>query len=266
MQIITGKILKTTPLSGGDINEVYQLECQHGRFVQKKNKNVPVDFFQKEYEGLLLLKAHGLPVPEVFYFDSESLLMEYLQPGKFSPEEAGRSLAILHKKKQQKCGLEYDNYIGSLKQFNGAYDNWASFYIEKRLTPQLDKFFSGSLNRDRKIWDMLFLWIHKNLQLENISLLHGDIWSGNLYYSANGPVFIDPAVYFGDSMVDVAFSELFGGFNKEFYRSYNEIKPLGKNYRELKNLYQIYPLLVHANLFGGSYYHTALQKAQLYCI
>lgn len=271
MKEITGQILNRRPLAGGDINEVFLLECEKGQFVQKQNRNVPgniaEDFFKKEAQGLEELRKNGLVVPKVIAVNEESLLLEYLAPGsgdQKNEEAAGRNLALLHSVRQENYGLEYENYIGSLRQVNGIYTDWADFYISRRIEPMLKMYFKGQKNPDEKTWTGLFKWIQKNVRPEFASLLHGDIWGGNLYYSARGPVYIDPAVYRGDCMVDLAFTELFGGFSQRFYASYREQNPLPGHYADLRDLYQIYPLLVHANLFGGGYYTSALGKARKY--
>jgi len=267
---VTGEVFSSRPLFGGDINHVEYLLCDRGEFVCKSNSGVPDDFFRAESEGLSALKGAGLRVPEVLAVSARGLLLEYIDPGKKdqeSEESAGRALAQLHLQKQLSCGFEHDNYIGSLKQSNGSYDNWASFYIEKRLKAQLH-LLQGRLSAgDKKIWEMFFQWIGTNLKPLFFSLLHGDIWSGNLFYGSEGPVFIDPAVYRGDFRVDLAFSEMFGGFSQHFYGAYNELnrfEPGNRSgeYETLKPVYQVYPLLVHANLFGGGYYSSALAIAR----
>ena len=264
MEKITGKVISRQPLSGGDINNVILMVCEKGKFVLKSNEYALPDFFEKEAAGLLLMKNHGLNVPEVLDIGKKHLLLDYLEPGKKDDAAAARQLAAMHKICQKNFGLEYDNYIGSLQQKNGVFESWAQFYIQRRIDPQLDLFFRNKPNPDENHWQNLRTWIMNNILPEFSSLLHGDIWGGNLYHSARGPCFIDPAVYRGHYMVDLAFTEMFGGFGHNFYSAYNEILPVDKTYADLKSLYQIYPMLVHANLFGGSYYSSALMLAKKY--
>jgi len=264
MKIYTGTIYLKQSLSGGDINDVYLINAEKGNFVLKTKHNAPMDFYDKEAAALALLKEHGLNVPKVIHSEASYLLLEYLEPGKKDEANAARQLAALHSIKQKSFGLEYDNYIGSLVQKNGTFESWAEFFITQRIDVQLNLFFKNKHNPDQTHWENLRKWIRSNLVSEFPSLLHGDIWQGNLYYSTRGPYFIDPSVYRGDRMVDLAFSELFGGFSEKFYSAYNEILPVDKNYPELKSLYQIYPLLVHANLFGPGYYTSALIQAKKY--
>ena len=264
MKNLTGNILSSQSLSGGDINRVFLLTCEKGKFVLKSNNNVPGDFFQKEAAGLKLLRENGLHVPEVLDTGNDYLLMEYLAPGKKNEADAGRQLARIHSIKQAHYGLEEDNYIGSLKQKNGVFESWPEFYIKRRIDPQLNLLFNNQAGLHEKIWDNLRNWVYRNVVVDFPSLLHGDIWSGNLYYSSTGPIFIDPAVYRGHYMIDLAFTEMFGGFGPDFYSTYNEILHIDASYKNLKSLYQIYPMLVHANLFGGSYYTSALELAKKY--
>jgi len=264
MKSFTGTIYSKQPLGPGDINDVYLIKSGKGDFVLKTKHNAPMDFYNKEAAALELLKEYGLNVPEVIHSEASYLLLEYLEPGKKDEANAGRQLAALHSIKQIYFGLEYDNYIGSLVQKNGIFESWADFYITHRIDVQLNLFFKNKPNPDQTHWKKLRKWIENNLVTDFPSLLHGDIWHGNLYYSSRGPYFLDPSVYRGDRMVDLAFSELFGGFSREFYSAYEEIFPVGKNYPELKSLYQIYPLLVHANLFGSGYYSSALALAKKY--
>ena len=266
MYHITGEVYQRSQLFGGDINIVQLWDCERGKFVCKINNNCPPDFFEKEAAGLSLLADHELPVPEVLAIEKHQLLLNYLPPGERKPELAGRYLAQLHNIPQAKFGLPENNYIGSLNQQNSEYSEWADFLIEKRLGPMLAIYFkeNSPLNDDLKQWKSLYKFIKNNLTQITPSLLHGDLWSGNLYYAQVGPFFIDPAIYVGDYKVDLAFTELFGKFPPAFYAAYHEVHPIEKEYEELKNLYQIYPLLVHANLFGGSYYQEALRKAKAY--
>ncbi|MEC7646368.1 MAG: fructosamine kinase family protein, partial [Bacteroidota bacterium] len=166
----------------------------------------------------------------------------------------GHKLAILHKNHQQKFGLGYDNYIGSLPQRNTFAFESVDFFINARILPQLrilEKRLSISLYSD---FDNLFKWLPNLIPVEKPSLLHGDLWNGNYLVNKNGdPTLIDPSIYYGSREVDIAMTKLFGGFPKEFYISYNLHFPLMDNWEDRIDIWNLYPLLIHANLFGGDY-------------
>ena len=264
---ITGKVLDKTYLTGGDINDVYRLICEKGEFVLKQNKKPYKGMFKAEAEGLNRLKENNLPAPEVICSSEEGILLKYYKPGPSSQKEAGRSLALLHQNYHDKFGYHQNNYIGSLNQINTWEESWIQFYSEHRIMTQLNLFQKTNKIsvRELKIWNVLLEKMSQILSHKpRASLLHGDLWSGNLYFSEEGPLFIDPAVYYGDCLIELSFTELFGGFSHEFYSAYREINSIDPCYSELKKLYQIYPLLVHANLFGGGYYSSAYQIAKYY--
>jgi fructosamine-3-kinase len=157
-------------------------------------------------------------------------------------EAMGRMLAKLHRATGSRFGWHRDNYIGLSPQQNGWCDEWAEFFWERRIRPQADR--AG-------------LQVKRGRLLENHkpqpSLLHGDLWSGNAGFTAQGPVIFDPAVYYGDREADLAMTELFGGFPAEFYEAYDREWPLDAGYERRKHLYNLYHLLNHLNLFGGGY-------------
>ena len=171
-------------------------------------------------------------------------------------ESFGASMAALHRHMNESYGLDHDNYIGSLKQINNQYDDWTSFFIEERLKRQLKLGFNnGYLNvsHDRQ-FENLFKELDSIFPNEPPSLLHGDMWSGNFIVGEDGHACIfDPAVYYGNREVEIAFTGLFGGFEEAFYDGYNAVYPLEKDFESRKDVYNLYPLLVHLNLFGTSY-------------
>lgn len=259
-----GRILSQRSLSGGDINLLVWLKTDKGEFALKHRNEIIKGMYAAEVHGIKTLQQAGLPVPEVVAWQNDFLLMEFLQRGSPRHKEAGRALAKMHLIEQKQFGLEQDNFIGSLSQKNNFHDNWILFFQEQRLQVQLNLFLPKD-HSDRKLWRQLFSQLKAIIDYPvKPSLLHGDLWSGNLFSSKDGAVFIDPAVYVGDRYIELAFTELFGGFSSEFYSGYQEVYPIGKEYRRVKSLYQLYPLLVHANLFGGHYYATALRHAKSY--
>lgn len=257
---------KIRPLSGGCINQAFYVQTKSAEYFVKANEKVGRDFFKKEADGLRLLKdAQAIQVPEVYgeyYFeDTETsvLVMEWVAGRKTdeTDEQLGRGVARLHQTHGQAFGLEKDNYIGSLPQVNGWYDDWLSFYRDQRLGVQMELGKKlGYMNPNRlkkmeKLFERLPEWISGDIKP---SLIHGDLWGGNWIVGPAGkPYLIDPAVCFAHFEQELAFTELFGGFSDKFYRAYEEVNPISPEYRDRKPLYQLYYLLVHLNVFGESY-------------
>lgn len=251
--LLVASLMIVKPLSGGSINKVYLVKQDTEYVVLKENNSVPADFFTAEEHGLNSLAQHGLPVPRVIQSEPKRIFLEYLEPGKHEFEKAGRELALLHLQSQPAFGLSKNNYIGSLTQQNNMEKDWLSFWKSFRIRPLL-----GLLeNPDNELWNSYLENIHVWLGSEFISSpLHGDLWSGNLHFSKGKAFFIDPAFYYGDAMVDLAMTKLFGGFPASFYDSYQDTG--GNIVAEKIYHYQVYPILVHAILFGGAYYQQAL--------
>jgi fructosamine-3-kinase len=173
----------------------------------------------------------------------------------------------LHKNYGASFGLDHNNYIGSLKQQNNRKANWVEFFIEERLSVQLKLACDyGRIDHALlKKFESLSVKASSIIPPEKPSLLHGDLWSGNIIADENGqPCVIDPAVYYGHREAEIAFTKLFGGFDPEFYHAYQEQFPLPDGFAKRVDLYNLYPLLVHANLFGGSYLKQAISILNLY--
>ena len=264
-RIITqlGNALNTTitvnresSIVGGCINNAIKINTNKGDFFVKWNTNSKANMFQSEYNGLKVLKdTNTIRIPNVLYFDDDFLILEFISPS--NPNNAfwevfGQKLALMHKQTHSKFGLDFDNYIGSLYQDNTQNKNWTEFFIQNRLQAQLSiGNFSGTLLSD---FDKLFQKLPNLFPNEKPALLHGDLWSGN-FLAKNGdtPMLIDPAIYYGNREMDIAMSKLFGGFNSDFYFAYNESRPLENGWEERIQICNLYPLLIHVNLFGGAY-------------
>ncbi|WP_037576713.1 fructosamine kinase family protein [Sporocytophaga myxococcoides] len=253
------------PVGGGSINDTYKVKTSDKIYFVKVNRNVPDDFFEKEAEGLtLLLKAGKIRTPEVIFIGRNLLVMEFIERGRESKEfwnSLGCRLADIHKVTASSFGLDNHNYIGSLEQHNGWYNNWPEFFVERRLFPLAHRALtSGRLERRGvELIEQLSKKINELLVHEKPSLLHGDLWSGNVMADlSQEPVLVDPAVYFGNREIEIAFTTLFGGFDSSFYESYRESYPLEENFDKRIDLYNLYPLLVHANLFGGGYSNSVM--------
>lgn len=264
-RIITqlGNALNTTitvngesSIVGGCINNAIKINTNKGDFFVKWNTNSKANMFQTEYNGLKVLKdTNTIRIPNVLCFDDDFLILEFIPPS--NPNNAfwevfGQKLALMHKQTHSKFGLDFDNYIGSLYQDNTQNKNWTEFFIQNRLQAQLSiGNFSGTLLSD---FDKLFQKLPNLFPNEKPALLHGDLWNGN-FLAKNGdtPMLIDPAIYYGNREIDIAMSKLFGGFNSDFYFAYNESHPLENGWEDRIQICNLYPLLVHVNLFGGAY-------------
>lgn len=267
--VLKSSILKLTPISGGDINEAFRVETEnHKYFLKYNNVGWAYDMFEAEKRGLELLASTGALIPGPLAVFSEdkgaALLLEWMDTGRSrsgSWIQFGEALARVHRTSHAKFGLDHDNYIGRLSQSNVRSSNWLEFYASKRIEPQLKMAVDNGL-MDRKVMKMserAFQAIGQEHPKVIPSLLHGDLWSGNLIFSASGePVFIDPAVYFGFREMDIAMMKLFGGFEPGLV-AYNDIYPLDHGWQERLPFYQLYYILVHVNLFGGSYVSSAMR-------
>ncbi len=257
-----------TPVGGGDINEAYLLVTNKGKFFVKLNiaSRYPL-MFEKEAKGLELLKnAEEINVPEVIcYGDTKNqswLLLNYIESSKQIPgywEDFGKSLARLHKNTADYFGLDHDNYIGSLPQSNKQQTSWTTFFIEERLNRQLKMARNqGEISRETiYAFERLYKRLDEIFPEEPPALLHGDLWSGNYMTGNDGKAcLIDPAVYYGHREMDLGMSKLFGGFSQQLYLSYHEEFPLEKGWENRVDICNLYPLMVHVNLFGGGYVNS----------
>jgi len=259
------RIIKTLPLSGGSINEAFLLETNSGNYFLKYNHaSAYPGMFEQEALGLeLLLEAGEIRVPEVITSGESGnysfLLLEYLDAaGKRSDFWAtfGRRLAALHRHSAETFGLDHNNYIGSLKQYNNQHQLWTDFFREERLLVQIEMAGKSGLmsSNMRQAFENLFKRLDEIFPKEPPSLIHGDLWSGNYMVDEKGEAcIIDPAVYFGFREMDIGMSRLFGVFGNEFYEAYDEAWPMAPGWRERIEICNLYPLMVHVNLFGAGY-------------
>ncbi len=252
-------------ISGGSINDAYQLTTNQGSFFIKTNyKERYPKMFEKEAKGLGILQStNAIRIPKVIaineFENTSFLILEYIESSNPQPnfwQLFGKQLAALHQNTNDNFGLDYSNYIGSLLQQNNKHQIWTDFFINERLQPQL------KLARDGNEIDVATISIFENLykMLDDIfpqeqpALLHGDLWSGNFMVDEKGaPVIMDPAVYYGHREMDIAMTKLFGGFDAQFYDTYNECYSLEKGWEERMDICNLYPLMVHVNLFGSGY-------------
>jgi protein-ribulosamine 3-kinase len=276
--IVKEKIISEASVSGGCINDarILTTESQSKYFVKINNQH-PADMFNKEANGLNEIACSStIRVPKVIFVNDDFILIEAIFSGKRSQnfsQEFGFNFAKMHKYYGSGFGFYEDNYIGSTLQLNIPSDleisDWVKFYFNKRLLYQFKlaetKGYTDAIFR--KIFGQLENKIDRVLDSdENApSLLHGDLWSGNYLIDENGNAcLIDPAVYYGNREADLAMTKLFGGFDTKFYDSYNEVYPLESGYEYRENIYKLYHVLNHLNLFGIGYYRQTIELIRYY--
>ena len=261
-------------IGGGSINDSFCIESVGSKFFCKVNSaNTFPALFQKEKNGLSFLKhTNAIKVPTVVFCDEyqekQVLVLEWIEQGLRTNtfwKKFGEQLARLHLWRSgwddpadigASFGFHEDNYMGALPQMNSLREKWIDFFVECRLEPQLklarDKGFAGM--KEIELFESLYRKLENIFPVEAASALHGDLWSGNFLCDPHEtPVLIDPAVYYGHRCMDLGMTRLFGGFNELFYESYNYYYPFPKNFEEQANVCNLYPLLIHLNLFGIGY-------------
>jgi fructosamine-3-kinase len=262
---VGARVVASRAVSGGDINVAEVITLADGRalFV-KTNARAPAGMFAAEARGLAwLAEARALRVPAVIALGADFLALELVgaraaAPARDFDERLGRGLAALHRFGAPRFGLEHDNFIGRLPQDNAAVrGGWSNFYRERRLEPQLRLAADAGLasSRMRAGFARLFADLDALVGApEPPARLHGDLWGGNhLVDEAGAPCLCDPAAYGGHREIDLAMMRLFGGFGARVFAAYADAWPLGEGHAARVSLYQLYPLMVHVNLFGGSY-------------
>jgi len=251
-------------VGGGCINQGYVISDNNHTYFGKINQASQVDMFAAEALGLKeMWETQTIKVPQPICWgtadNSAYIVQEYLElgsgGGKIAWEEMGKQLAAMHKTSNFKgFGWHENNTIGSTPQINNWTTDWADFFAEHRINFQikLAKRRGGQFSQGETLIKAIpeLLANHH----PQPSLVHGDLWGGNASITASGePVIFDPATYYGDREVDLAMTELFGGFPAAFYQGYNAVWPLEPGYELRKSLYNLYHILNHFNLFGGGY-------------
>lgn len=274
-------VIERKAVHGGDANDAYKLILSNGKALFIKSNSVErADFFRAEAEGIAAIRTtKALRVPCIHAVGTDSdysfLLMEYIEsvrPERDFWEKLGTGLARMHQAdtspfvKTGKYGLDKDNYIGAGSQKNTAMDRWTQFFAECRLRPQFElasRYFDTDFIR--KIERLLERLDRYLIEPEKPALLHGDLWSGNFMSDGKGqPMLIDPAVYVGCNEADIAMTELFGGFDRRFYDSYFGSMGVIPGYEDRRDLYNLYHLLNHLNLFGSSYLYAVVRIVERY--
>ena len=265
-------------VSGGDINDAFELGLADGRSVfLKTNARAPLTMFAAEARGLEFLRqARALRIPEVIAVSAADegppfLLLEFIRSANERPgfdEQLGRGLAELHRCGAPSFGFDEPNFIGRLVQENRPHSSWSDFYRQERLEPQLRAAARAGHASPalRRRFEQLFAKLSELVgEPEGPARLHGDLWSGNLHVDERGaPTLIDPAVYGGHREMDLAMMRLFGGFSPRVFAAYAEAFPLSSGHEGRVRLCQLYPLLVHVNLFGAGYLGSVEQALSEY--
>lgn len=264
IEVATGlSITKITPLHGGDVGQVYLIATEDGsQFVVKIDNGyepcLDIEGFMLDY----LLENSSLPVPRRLYSSPQLLIMSYI-PGKstFSSEaqeHGAELLAELHNLTAPAFGLDRPTLIGGLHQPNGWSDSWLSFFAEQRLIYMAGQGVSAgrlplaTARRLENLAGRLDKWLEEPSQP---ALIHGDVWTTNVLAAGNRiTCFLDPAIYYASPEIELAFITLFNTFGESFFRRYQEIRPISPGFfTERRDIYNLYPLLVHVRLFGGGY-------------
>lgn len=252
-----------THCHGGSINDVLLLQGKQLKVIVKINdKSKLPEMFRMEADGLMALKQPGAPrVPEVLGVrevkENQFLFLEYLEP--VSPVRnrdavLGNELASLHRRTSDAFGWKSSNYIGSLQQQNGTETNAIDFFIHQRLMPQTELAVQNGFTRLKVEMEKFYKLLPELLPLESPSLIHGDLWSGNRITGPDGRwALIDPAVSYGSREADLAMTFMFGSFGNDFLTAYNSAFPITPGFEARVQIWNLYPLLVHLNLFGSSY-------------
>lgn len=257
---------KTRSVGGGCINDAWHIQGKGQEYFIKSNRRTQLAMFEAEQEGLTAMFATDtIRVPRAMLStvsDSNAvLILEYIPlQGQGKSEEMGRRLAMMHQHTRDLFGWHRDNTIGSTTQANELNHDWVAFWRDQRLGFQLKLAADKGLDRKHvAVCEQLMARLEQLLPHQpQASLLHGDLWSGNAAYDAEGmPVIFDPACYYGDRECDLAMTELFGGFDQRFYAAYQEYWPVPEGYDLRKILYNQYHILNHYNLFGGGYAQQA---------
>ncbi len=275
--LIGQKITGFKSISGGSIATSNQIRFEDGKYAFLKTDPYDETMFFNEANGLKEIHKTGcIRVPKVLSVDSDLLLLEFVEEGRKDKDffsRFGFQLANLHRRTSSKFGYKENNFIGATPQINIALKtettNWCDFYYNKRLLYQYELAESNGLvgNELKNGFLILESRIEEILEgsEEKPSLLHGDLWSGNfLCDQQSNPCIMDPAVYYGHREADLAMTKLFGGFPIEFYRAYQKENPLPQGFDYRENIYLLYHVLNHLNLFGNSYYGQAVRLVWSY--
>jgi fructosamine-3-kinase len=271
-QLFSSADVKSHPISGGDINAVYRIinERNQESVIKINSSRSFPKMLEKEAQGLDELRKNAtLHIPKVHGFgeieELQYLILEQIEEGEIDAnfwEKFGEGLATQHQITAPTFGFISDNYIGSLTQSNKSQSTWSDFTVIERFMPQVKLARdTGKINlTEAKKIERIYPEINNIWPKEKPALLHGDLWAGNyLKGKANKPFLIDPAVYYGHREMDLGMMHLFGGFDVHLFDIYHNHYPLEQGWQDRIKYNQLYPLLVHLNLFGRSYLNQVIE-------
>ena len=263
---------KIIPVGGGCIHKAWCIHLNNGGKIFAKSNHVDnLNMFNFESECLCILKRFAnesyIYIPEpldlITYKNISILFLEWIDLQQSNQNNLGKGLALIHKVSSEENNIHFgwnkEGFIGSNTQISGWDRNWGNFFVNYRLRPQLIKAEKWGVNI-KEYEDILFyLSSYLNSHNPTVSLVHGDLWSGNCGGTKNGlGILYDPASYWADREVDISMAKLFGGFSSDFYKGYEEIWPLDQCAKDRTEIYNLYHFLNHANIFGGSYEQSSL--------
>ncbi|GAB4075104.1 fructosamine kinase family protein [Barrientosiimonas marina] len=262
-------------VGGGSINDSYYARTANQAYFIKYQPNAPENFFDLETQGLELIReTQSIAVPHVYALTEDTqgayLIMAWVdgKPAASTEWQLGDRIAALHQSTGQWHGFSADTFVGTLPQPNGLFASWLAYYRDQRLMRQLQLGIEqGTMTGKRrermeKLLENLHKWVPDDVAP---AYLHGDLWGGNWLAGPDGePYVIDPSFLYGDRHFELAFTEVFGGFGRDFYQAYQERFPLSADYDAIKPVYQLYYLLVHLNMFGEVYGRSVDRILQRY--
>ncbi len=263
-------------VAGGDTHDCFIVRDDTHRYFVKTSATLPLSAFAQEAEGLSAIRAtNTLSCPNVICMGevtNNELPVAYLvlQHIKFQSGSEqtwstfGSQLAAMHQSTPPltQFGWKQSNFLGATKQLNKPMDSWAQFFAEQRIGVMLEKLAQKNIRiiNPEQFVERVLIFLSDHTPAP--SLVHGDLWSGNVGFNKHGPVIFDPAIYIGDAETDIAMTELFGRFKDAFYQAYFKALPLKPGYETRKQIYQLYHLLNHALLFGGDYVSSSQSSIQ----
>ncbi len=267
-----GAVTNTHSVSGGCINQTSRIQCEDGSWLfLKQNTSIPADMFPGEAQSLIAMgDSNGPRIPNIYLVGDDFLLMEYLEPGTPASDywtRFGRELAQMHQTVSKQHGFPVNTYCGATLQDNTWEEDGHVFFGQRRLV------YLARLNHEAAQLDAaavnateaLATKLNELIPKQKASLLHGDLWSGNAHTGPDGePALIDPASYYSWAEADLAMTTLFGNFPNKFYDAYTEINHLEQGWRDRFDIYNLYHLLNHLYLFGGSYRSGVLSTLSKY--
>ncbi|BAP85716.1 aminoglycoside phosphotransferase [Paucilactobacillus hokkaidonensis JCM 18461] len=261
-QLPVNNIKQSRPVSGGDINDAYQIITEdQTKYFLKVQPQHSKSYFDHEAAGLKLIGQVIMtpkPIAQGEINGDAYLLLNWIDDGSGSQHDLGVAVATMHQQHQTKFGFDHNHQSGNILKNNHWQSSWSTFYTEQRLDVLVE---AANQNHVWNTWRqthfdqmrLTFVNYYRNHEVIP-SLLHGDLWSGNYMFSTDGtPILIDPDVFYGDRELDLAMTTIFGGFNDQFYQAYQDIYPLASGFEERLPWYQFYYLCMHLNLFGETY-------------